>query len=89
MELPKLPIPKDKLWHLMAGTGLFMPLLFLGAFIDPVFFVVAGVSLAFPFVWELITRRKIDSDGWLDIKWTFVGYFAGLSAFLMWFFFGP
>jgi hypothetical protein len=41
------------------------------------------VAFGWPFVWELITRRKIDLEGLRDIVATFIGI-AG--ALVIWFF---
>lgn len=74
---------RDKLAHLAAGFGLMAAALFLTDVTPWAWIAVAG-SLAAPFAWELVTRRRLDLEGARDVIATFVGFgLAGLTWLLL------
>ena len=71
---------KDKVAHAAAGFGLLAAALFLTE-ISPLAWVLVVVGLAWPPVWELITKHKIDREGARDVSASYAGALAAALVF--------
>ena len=71
---------KDKLAHAAAGFGLLAAALFLTE-ISPLAWILVAVGLAWPPLWELLTRREINREGLKDISASFAGTFVAALVF--------
>ena len=71
---------KDKFAHAAAGFGILAAALFLTE-ISPLAWILVAVGLAWPPLWELLTRHRIDSEGWRDASYSYLG---ALVAAIVW-----